>query len=133
MNLGYNLTPAEEEKLNAVGDKLAEILNIPAHLGEGMFFGLDTQGRHRWKTTEGTKTGIGLLRTIERVLSEQVAEVAANSPVPAGVKTTLVNGVPMVVPPNCKVVKNLLSGKECIIPSDTPLCCDPSSETYHSM
>jgi len=133
MNLGYNLTPAEEAKLNAVGDKLAEILNIPAHLGEGIFFGLDTQGRHRWKTTEGTKTGIGLLRTIEQLIIEEVAAVPANSTAPAYVRTAMINGVPMVVPPGSKVVKNLLSGKECIIPSDTPLCCDPSSETYHSM
>lgn len=34
---------------------------------------------------------------------------------------------------NQKVVKNLLSGKDCIIDKDTPLCCDPSSETFHSM
>lgn len=30
-------------------------------------------------------------------------------------------------------VKNLMSGKEIEIPEDTPLCCDPSSETYWSM
>lgn len=28
---------------------------------------------------------------------------------------------------------NLLSGKEFTQPVNTPLCCDPSSETYHSM
>jgi len=109
MNLGYNLTPAEEEKLNAVGDKLACKFKMSFDGATSP----DSQGRHRWKTTEGTKTGIGLLRTIERLISEEVAAV--------------------VVPPGSKVVKNLLSGKECIIPSDTPLCCDPSSETYHSM
>jgi len=32
-----------------------------------------------------------------------------------------------------KTVRNLLSGKELEIESDTPLCCDPSSETYWSM
>jgi hypothetical protein len=32
-----------------------------------------------------------------------------------------------------KVVKNLMSGKDVVIDSNTPLCCDPSSETYHSM
>ena len=32
-----------------------------------------------------------------------------------------------------KKVRNLLSGKEIEIPADTPLCCDPSSETYWSM
>ena len=32
-----------------------------------------------------------------------------------------------------KTVRNLMSGKEIEIPADTPLCCDPSSETYWSM
>lgn len=31
-----------------------------------------------------------------------------------------------------KKVRNLLSGKEVEIASNTPLCCDPSSETYWS-
>lgn len=30
-------------------------------------------------------------------------------------------------------VKNLISGAEVEIDSNTPLCCDPSSETYWSM
>jgi len=32
-----------------------------------------------------------------------------------------------------KIVKNLMSGKNVTIKSNTPLCCDPSSETYWSM
>lgn len=32
-----------------------------------------------------------------------------------------------------ETVTNLLSGKSVVQWSDTPLCCDPSSETYHSM
>ena len=32
-----------------------------------------------------------------------------------------------------KIVTNLLSGKLVRIPVNTPLCCDPSSETYWSM
>lgn len=32
-----------------------------------------------------------------------------------------------------KTVRNLMSGKEIEIPEDTPLACDPSSETYWSM
>ncbi len=32
-----------------------------------------------------------------------------------------------------KIVTNLLSGKLARIPVNTPLCCDPSSETYWSM
>lgn len=35
--------------------------------------------------------------------------------------------------PKTKKVTNLMSGKEVEIASDTPLCCDPSSETYWSM
>ena len=36
-------------------------------------------------------------------------------------------------PEEMKTVRNLMSGKEITIPKDTPLCCDPSSETYWSM
>ncbi len=32
-----------------------------------------------------------------------------------------------------KKVRNLMSGQEVEIDSNTPLCCDPSSETYWSM
>ena len=32
-----------------------------------------------------------------------------------------------------KKVINMMSGKEIEIDSNTPLCCDPSSETYWSM
>ena len=32
-----------------------------------------------------------------------------------------------------KKVKNLMSGEEIEIPSNTPRCCDPSTETYWSM
>ena len=32
-----------------------------------------------------------------------------------------------------KTVRNLMSGKEVEIAVDTPLCCDPSSETYWCM
>jgi hypothetical protein len=105
MKFGYNLPPAEEAKMNAVGDKLAETLNIP-RAGDGR----DSQGRVRWDVQGGDKTGIGVLRTIERVLAEQVKAMEGQ-----------------------KVVRNLLSGAECVIPKDTPLCCDPSSETYHCM
>lgn len=38
------------------------------------------------------------------------------------------------VPMKKKVkVKSLMTGKEVEIDEDTPLCCDPSSETYWSM
>lgn len=32
-----------------------------------------------------------------------------------------------------KVVKNLMTGKNVVLESDTPRCCDPSSELYWSM
>lgn len=32
-----------------------------------------------------------------------------------------------------KTVKNLISGKDVEIDSNTPACCDPSTETYWSM
>lgn len=32
-----------------------------------------------------------------------------------------------------KRVKNLMTGQEIEIPSNTPRCCDPSSETYWTM
>lgn len=35
--------------------------------------------------------------------------------------------------PGHKWTKNLLSGKWLQIPENTPLCCDPGSETYHCM
>ena len=36
-------------------------------------------------------------------------------------------------PVQMKTVRNLMSGKEIEIAADTPLSCDPSSETYWSM
>ncbi len=36
-------------------------------------------------------------------------------------------------PVKMKKVRNLMTGKEIEIADDTPLCCDPSSETYWSM
>lgn len=32
-----------------------------------------------------------------------------------------------------KTVKNLMTGQNVVIPSDTPWCCNPASETYWSM
>jgi hypothetical protein len=34
---------------------------------------------------------------------------------------------------NTRTVKNLMTGAEVIVDANTPLCCDPSSETYWSM
>jgi hypothetical protein len=35
--------------------------------------------------------------------------------------------------PKMKTVKNLMTGKDVEIDSDTPWCCNPASETYWSM
>ena len=35
--------------------------------------------------------------------------------------------------PQYKTVKNLLSGEDVVIAYNTPRCCDPSTELYHSM
>ena len=35
--------------------------------------------------------------------------------------------------PTYKTVTNLMSGKEIVIETETPRCCDPSSEAYWSM
>ena len=35
--------------------------------------------------------------------------------------------------PTMKTVKNLMTGKDVQIPTDTPWCCNPASETYWSM
>jgi hypothetical protein len=35
--------------------------------------------------------------------------------------------------PKMKTVKNLMTGKDIEIDSDTPWCCNPASETYWSM
>ena len=68
MNLGYNLSPAEEAKLNTVGDGIARALKMSVDYDASP----DSQGRTRWRTNIGNKTGIGLLRTIERHISEVV-------------------------------------------------------------
>jgi hypothetical protein len=53
-------------------------------------------------------------------------------PVPTP-KTQVVNGVETVIPEGSHVVQNLLSGRDVVQAVNTPLCCDVSRETYHSM
>lgn len=68
MKLGHNLSFAEETKLNKVGDDLARTLELCVDHDASP----DSQGRYRWKTNVGNKTGIGLLRLIERHITEAV-------------------------------------------------------------
>jgi hypothetical protein len=44
-----------------------------------------------------------------------------------------VNGVATEIKSTEKVVTNMMTQVEIVIDKDTPLCCDPSMETYWSM
>lgn len=45
----------------------------------------------------------------------------------------LVNGVPTQIDDTQMVVKSLMSDQEIVINKDTPICCNPSTETFWSM
>lgn len=47
--------------------------------------------------------------------------------------TVLVNGVQREIKSTEKVVKNMMSQQDVVILKDTPMSCDPSTETYWSM
>jgi hypothetical protein len=64
-----NMDPKEEAKANEFGDKLArEVLGLQVDRNASP----DSQGRTRWKMPGGNKTGVGLLRTMERFFEEQL-------------------------------------------------------------
>lgn len=48
-------------------------------------------------------------------------------------QTVTVNGVVTEIKSTEKVVKSLMTQVEIVIDKNTPLCCDPSMETYWSM
>jgi len=48
-------------------------------------------------------------------------------------QTVTVNGVVTEIKMDQKVVTNMMTQVEIVIDKDTPLCCDPSMETYWSM
>ena len=60
--------------------------------------------------------------TVERELRELAVELYPQK-----------SGWRFDVQPAMKTVKNLMTGKEVEIASDTPWCCNPASETYWSM
>ena len=86
---------------------------------------------YKYKTDRRTKTGEKLVRTFvcdfENFETTVDYEKFASTAFPAEV------GYRIEIVPTMKTVVNLMSGKEVQIPHDTPLCCDPSSETYWSM
>lgn len=65
------LSKTEENQLNEFGDKIAETLMMREDTENSP----DSQGRKRWKTTEGNKTGLGLFYTLERMACEALAKV----------------------------------------------------------
>ena len=85
-----------------------------------------------YKTDRRTKTGErfvskypfnGMDRdTVERELRELTAQLYPKK-----------DGWRFDVQPATKIVKNLMTGKDVEIASDTPWCCNPASETYWSM
>ena len=67
-----NMTPEEEAKANAFGDKLAkDVLGLKADLMAPH----DSQGNTRWALPGGSKTGLGLLRTLEHFFDEQAETI----------------------------------------------------------
>ena len=60
--------------------------------------------------------------TVERELRELTAQLYPKK-----------DGWRFDVQPATKIVKNLMTGKDVEIASDTPWCCNPASETYWSM
>jgi hypothetical protein len=57
-------TPQTDEELNAIGNELARTLRMKIDEAASP----DCSGNIRWITTEGNKTGLGLLRTLKSKL-----------------------------------------------------------------
>jgi hypothetical protein len=84
-----------------------------------------------YKADRRTKTG-------ERLFSTTVWPVADDN----AMRRTVAELFPLYRPedgfrfewtPQYKTVKNLMTGADVVIPTDTPRSCDPSSELYWSM
>jgi len=56
-----------------------------------------------------------------------------NNVKPITSSTVMVNGVATQILSTQKVVTNLMNQMQIVIDKNTPLCCDPSMETYWSM
>ena len=69
-------TPDQEAVLNNIGDKLARMLQMRIYSDKPR----DSMGRTRWATSEGDKTGLGLIRTIERFFEEAAGSVTEEIP-----------------------------------------------------
>jgi hypothetical protein len=56
-----------------------------------------------------------------------------NNVKPITLSTVMVNDVATQILSTQKVVTNLMNQMQIVIDKNTPLCCDPSMETYWSM
>lgn len=84
-----------------------------------------------YKTDKRTKSGERRVSTTvwtyrdEAGMKRECAELAQMYPAKQGYRFEYF--------PTYKTVKSLMTGKEVTIETDTPRCCDPSSELYWSM
>lgn len=69
----------------------------------------------------------------ERVVYKNVYDQVAEQTQQDMIRYFAATNCRAVFEPATKIVKNLMTGKEIEIDSDTPRCCDPSSELYWSM
>jgi hypothetical protein len=69
--------------------------------------------------------GLGVMETLQFIAQNPLAQPAKT------LEAFKVLNPNFVFPK--KTVKNLMSGKEIQIDSDTPHCCNPATETYWSM
>jgi len=74
-------------------------------------------------------------KTGERLVSTQVTRNVDEQTMKAIVEVGLQmnDGYRFEFFPTMKTVKSLMTSNDVQIPTDTPWCCDPSSETYWSM
>lgn len=78
-------------------------------------------------------------KTGERLFSTTVWADRTKDAMDREIKELLISGLYPVsqfrieAHPAMKTVKNLMTGEDVMIPSDTPWCCNPASETYWSM
>lgn len=84
----------------------------------GLKFAHPRTGKTHYNTAKGAQASITRLFRTDRDKAPRKLEIMTEKDYTAKVGT--------------KVVKSLMSGKDVTISRDTPLCLDPSSETYWS-
>lgn len=86
-----------------------------------------TTGKSVWATEAAAKAAV--TRMIKKDMDQYIKTQGKSGKVDYAILPSkdYAAQVPM------KTVTNLMSGKQIEIPADTPMCCDPSTETYWSM